>query len=101
MAENNINCSTLDAEYSFAYEKQPLNSGNFTRSMVDLLAGFVQVWMAKQRFKWQVAKERRALSELPTELLNDIGLSQAQAAEESRRAAHDVPKRRLSVYLNK
>ena len=47
------------------------------------------------KLKEQVSKERRELSELSPELLRDIGVTEADAREESNRAYDDVPKRRL------
>jgi uncharacterized protein YjiS (DUF1127 family) len=47
--------------------------------------------MRKLRTMLRVAQERRALANLPTDRLRDIGRSASEAREEASRAMWDVP----------
>ncbi len=45
---------------------------------------------------WQVQKERKMLSGLDMDQLNDIGVTHSQAYQESEKHIFDIPKSRMS-----
>jgi len=50
---------------------------------LDILTQIFRQWMKNQKFKFRVALERRQLQEMSDEMLQDIGISRAQAEAEA------------------
>ena len=50
---------------------------------LDILTQIFRQWMKNQKFKFRVALERRQLLEMSDEMLQDIGISRAQAETEA------------------
>lgn len=48
-----------------------------------ILTQIFRQWMKNQKFKFRVALERRQLREMSDEMLQDIGISRAQAEAEA------------------
>lgn len=65
------------------------------------ISGLVQSiknWFELQRLQQAVRKERDQLAELPAHLLQDIGVSRAEALIESQRRMEDIPTGRMNCW---
>lgn len=60
---------------------------------LDILTQLFRQWMKHQQLKFQVAQERRQLTEMSDSMLRDLGISRAQAQAEAMRS--ELPAARL------
>ncbi|NCF38181.1 MAG: DUF1127 domain-containing protein [Gammaproteobacteria bacterium] len=60
---------------------------------LDILTQLFRQWMKHQQLKFQVAQERRQLTEMSDSMLRDLGISRAQAQAEAMRSG--LPAARL------
>ena len=74
---------------------------NCSRSIVGRPAGSLETltqilrhWMQKQQLRFQVARERRQLLEMPDTMLRDLGISRGEAVAEARQI--ELPAERLN-----
>ena len=62
---------------------------------LDILTQIFRQWMKNQQLKFRLAQERRQLSAMSDEMLNDLGISRSEAQAEASRS--DVPVARLQI----
>ena len=60
---------------------------------LDMLTQLFRQWMKHQQLKFQVAQERRQLMEMSDSMLQDLGISHAEAQAEAMRS--ELPAARL------
>ena len=58
----------------------------------------IKNWFELQRVQQAIRKERDQLAALPDHLLQDIGVSRAEAAIESQRSLEDIPAGRMNCW---
>ena len=65
-----------------------------TTGILDSLAQLIRQWMDCQLLKIRIQHERKALLSMSDEMLKDIGINHADAAQEAQRM--DLPESRLN-----
>ena len=76
-------------------ENNTLNAAGHPAGALDLITQTFRKWIRSQQLRSKLAQERRQLMGMSDRMLQDLGISRAEAGAESART--DIPLSRLSA----